>query len=145
MVLCHDVNEYDIITTLWLNISVNKYTKMVHCTVIPTHLCNKMISGVIWCDIDCVWLVKQVLRLFPAFSCFIWHLPSIKWIGVALLTQHVMNTCQNSLRWQGTSYRRTTQKTEHFRYIGEQASCQLHSNIFGIQQLSTKLNVKMFL
>ena len=35
-------------------------------------------SGVIQCDIDRVWLVKQVLRLFPAFNCFIWHLPSIK-------------------------------------------------------------------
>ena len=28
-------------------------------------------SGVIWCDIDSVRLVKQVLRLFPAFNYFI--------------------------------------------------------------------------
>ena len=48
-------------------------------------------SGVIWCDIDCVQLVKQVLWLFPAFNYFIWHFPSIKWMGVAILTQHVVN------------------------------------------------------
>ena len=28
-------------------------------------------NGVIWCDIGCVRLVKQVLRLFPAFNYFI--------------------------------------------------------------------------
>ena len=43
-------------------------------------------SGMIWCDIGCVRLVKQVLRLFPAFNYFIRHLPSIKWMGVAILT-----------------------------------------------------------
>ena len=42
-------------------------------------------SGVIWCDIGRVPLVKQVLRLFPAFNYFIRHLPSIKWMGVAIL------------------------------------------------------------
>ena len=42
-------------------------------------------SGVIWCDIGRVRLVKQVLRLFPAFNYFIRHLPSIKWMGVAIL------------------------------------------------------------
>ena len=41
-------------------------------------------SGVIWCDIGRVRLVKQVLRLFPAFNYFIRHLPSIKWMGVAI-------------------------------------------------------------
>ena len=50
-------------------------------------------SGAIWCDIDRVQLVIQVLRLFPAFNYFIRHLLSIKWIGVAILTQHVMSTC----------------------------------------------------
>ena len=43
-------------------------------------------SGMIWCDIDRVRLVKQVLRLFPAFNYFIRYLPSIKWMGVAILT-----------------------------------------------------------
>ena len=38
-------------------------------------------SGVIWCDIGCVRLVKQVLRLFPAFNYFIRHLRSIKMDG----------------------------------------------------------------
>ena len=37
-----------------------------------------------WRDIDRVRLVKQVLRLFPAFNYFIWQLPSIKWMGVAI-------------------------------------------------------------
>ena len=55
-------------------------------------------SGVIWCDIERVRLVKQVLRLFPNFNYFIRHLPLIKWMGVAILTQHVMNTCQKKLR-----------------------------------------------
>ena len=41
-------------------------------------------SGVIWCDIGRVRLVKQVLRLFPAFNYFIRHLPSIKWMGMAI-------------------------------------------------------------
>ena len=71
-------------------------------------------SGMIWCGIVCVWLVKQVLQLFPAFSCFIWHLPSINWMGVAILTQHVVNTCQR--RWCGTSYGRTA---EHFIFKGK--------------------------
>ena len=51
-----------------------------------------------WCDIDRVRLVKQVLRLFPAFNYFIRQLPSIKWMGVAILTQLVVNTCQRKLR-----------------------------------------------
>ena len=51
-----------------------------------------------WRDIGRVRLVKQVLRLFPAFNYFIRHLPSIKWMGVAILTQHVVNACQRKLR-----------------------------------------------
>ena len=53
--------------------------------------------GVIWCDIDRV-LVKQPLRVFPAFNYFIRQLPSIKWMGVAILTQLVVNACQRKLR-----------------------------------------------
>ena len=55
-------------------------------------------SDVIWCDIGHVRLVKQVLRLFPAFNYFIRHFPLIKWMGVAILTQHVVNSCQRKLR-----------------------------------------------
>ena len=55
-------------------------------------------SGMIWCDIDRVRLVKQVLRLFPAFNYFIQQLPSIKWMGVAILKQLVVNACQRKLR-----------------------------------------------
>ena len=54
-------------------------------------------SDVIWCDIDHVGLVKQVLQLFPAFNYFIWHLPLIKWMGMAILTQHIMKVCQRKL------------------------------------------------
>ena len=95
----------------------------VLCVCLPSRAL--ITSGVIWCDINCVWLVKQVLRLFPAFSCFIWQLPSIKWMGVALLTQRVMNACQRRLRWRSTSYRRTTLKTEHFSYKGEWVATHL--------------------
>ena len=71
-------------------------------------------SGVIWCDIGRLRLVKQVSQLFPAFNYFIRHLPSIKWMGVSILTQHDVNACQRKLRWHGTSYKRTTRKTERF-------------------------------
>ena len=76
-------------------------------------------SGVIWCDIGRVRLLKQVLQLFPAFNYFIWHLPLIKWMGMAILTQHVMNACQRKLSWCGTSYKRTAGKTECFNYKSE--------------------------
>ena len=76
-------------------------------------------SGMIWCDIDSVWLVKQVLRLFPALNCFIWLLPSIKLMCMALLAQHIMLAYQRRLRWCGASYRRTTWKTEWFSNKGE--------------------------
>ena len=55
-------------------------------------------SGMIWRDTDRVRLVKQVLQLFPSFNYFIQHLLSIKWKGVAILTQHAINTCQRKLR-----------------------------------------------
>ena len=51
-------------------------------------------SDVMWCNIDRVRLIKQVLRLFPAFNYFIQQLPLIKWMGVAILTQHIVNACQ---------------------------------------------------
>ena len=38
-------------------------------------------SGVIWCDIDRVQLVKQVSRLFPAFNYFIMTLAVNKMDG----------------------------------------------------------------
>ena len=59
---------------------------------------TKITSGVIWCNIDRVRLVKQVLRLFPAFNYFIRQLSLIKWMGVAILTQLVVNACQRKLR-----------------------------------------------
>ena len=82
------------------------------CASVCLHLRVLITSDVIWCDIyiDCVWLFKQILQVFPAFCCFIWNLPSIKRMGVVLLAQHVMNSCQRRLRWHGTSYRRTIWK-----------------------------------
>ena len=88
----------------------------VHLSVCPKDINNQ------WCDIGHVWLVKQVSWLFPAFNYFIWYLPSIQWMGVAILTQHTVNACQRKLRWHGTSYRRTTRKTEHFIYKSEWAN-----------------------
>ena len=64
-----------------------------------------IISSVIWCDIGHVRLVKQGLQLSPAIICFIWQLPLIEWMGMAILTQHIVNTCQRKLRWCGTSYK----------------------------------------
>ena len=74
-------------------------------------------SSVIWCDIDRVRLVKQVLRLFPAFNYFTRHFPSIKWMGMAILTQHVMNACQET----------NLVKRKHSSRVGcTGVSCRLH-------------------
>ena len=48
--------------------------------------------GMIWCDIDHVCLVKQVMT-FSAFQLPYMTL-AINKMDVALVTQHVMNTCQ---------------------------------------------------
>ena len=42
------------------------------CVCVPSRAL--ITSGMIWYDIDRVWLVKEVLQFFPAISCFIWHL-----------------------------------------------------------------------
>ena len=73
-----------------------------------------IISGMIWCDIGRVWLVRQFWRLSPAFNYFIWHLPSIEWMGVAILTQHIVNVYQRKLRWRGTSKRTTKRRSASF-------------------------------
>ena len=62
-------------------------------------------SGVIWCDIGRVWLVKPVTQLFSL-------LLSIKWMGMALVTQHVMHARQ---RWQ--SWCRTSNGRRHINYL----------------------------
>ena len=61
-----------------------------------------------WCNIDHVRLVKQALWPFPACSCLLRHLLSIKYMGIVLLTR--MHACQRRLRQHGTSYRRITHK-----------------------------------
>ena len=83
------------------------------CVYVCLSVCLSVPEGLNqWCDIDRVWLVKQVLWLFPAFSCFIWHLLSIKWMSL-VLAQHIVNICQGRLRWCATSYRKTTLKKKH--------------------------------
>ena len=84
-------------------------------------------SGVIWCDIGCVRLVKQVLRLFPAFNYFIWHFPSIKWMGVAILTQHVMNAC---LKNQGDMVLATKGLPKRRSVSFTKVSVRMHNNAF---------------
>ena len=74
---------------LW---SACQYACVCVCVCVPA-LRPLITSGMIWCDIDRVRLVKQVLRLFPTFNYFIRHLPLIKWMGLIILTQHVVNTC----------------------------------------------------
>ena len=56
-------------------------------------------SGMILCDIGYVWLVKPVLQLFSL-------LPSINWMGVALLTQRVVHTRPKYQSWCCTSHGR---------------------------------------
>ena len=70
-----------------------------------------------WCDMVwyrlCVW---HKVYSFPLLLITLWHLPSIEWMDVAILTQHVVNACQRKLRWCGTSYETTTQKMERIIY-----------------------------
>ena len=42
-------------------------------------------------------MVKKVLQHFLLYGCFKLHLLSINWMGVSLVTQHIMNTCQRRL------------------------------------------------
>ena len=76
-----------------------KYMYMCMCVCMCVHVCLSPSSalitiGIIWCNIDPLCLVKQVLHLF---SCFILCLLSIKWIGMSLVAQHIMNTCQRRI------------------------------------------------
>ena len=95
---------------------------MCVCVCVPT---PKSINNQ-WCDM--VWYrplcncLSKFHGFFPAFNYFIWHLPSIKWMGLAILTQHIVNACQKTPRWHGTSYKRTTGKMGHFIYKREWAN-----------------------
>ena len=98
-------------------------------------------SGVIWCDIGRVWLVKPIIQLFSL-------LMSVNWIGVALVTQHVRQKCQSCCC---TSHRRrrinylavaTSQSTLVIKMSGWMRSdefkrrlrrFQLHSNNLGLK------------
>ena len=75
---------------------------------------------------DMVWYRpwKKNFMAFPAFNYFIWHFPLINWMGVDILTQHVVNTCQRNLRWRDASYKKTIGKTERFIYKSEWANIQ---------------------
>ena len=84
-------------------------------------------SGVIWCDMGRLWLVKPILQLFSL-------LPSINWMGMALVTQCVMHTRQRCWSWHCTIHRRrlinylavaTTWSASVIKMSG-----QIHSNEF---------------
>ena len=73
------------------------YVCMCVCLYAP--LRQLITSGMIWCDIDCVRLVKPILQLFSLFL-------SINWMGVALLPQHVMYARQRYRSRRCTSHGR---------------------------------------
>ena len=50
-------------------------------------------SGIIWCDIDCVILVKQLLTAFLLITMTI---AIDKTDGHGLTTQHIVNTSQEA-------------------------------------------------
>ena len=110
------VHEPCVLKLLWFTCQFMSLCVCV-CVCVCSPLKVLIASGMMWCDIDHVWLVKQVLQ--TAFSCFIWQLPSVKWMGMALLTQHLVNPCQMILKCCSTSYKRITRKEEHFGYKGE--------------------------
>ena len=62
-------------------------------------------SGVILCDTGCVWFVKSILQLFSL-------LPSINWMGGALVTQRVMQTRPRYRNWRCTVHGR-----RHISYL----------------------------
>ena len=53
----------------------------------------------IWCDIGCVWLVKPILQHFSL-------LPSISWMGMALVTQRIVHTRQRCWSWHRNNHRK---------------------------------------
>ena len=56
-------------------------------------------SGAILCDVGRVWLVKPILQLFNL-------LLSMNWMGVALVTQHVVHARQRYWSWHHTNHER---------------------------------------
>ena len=54
---------------------------------------RSLITSSVWCDVDRVWLVKQVLRFFLLLNCFI-LLAINKMDGCGLVTRHIVNACQ---------------------------------------------------
>ena len=97
------------------------------CLSVYPHPRALIISGLIWCDIGHVWLGKPVLQLFSLFLL-------INWMGMALVTQHVVHTWQRCQSWCCTIHRRrrinylavaTRQSTSFIKVSG-----QMHSNEF---------------
>ena len=81
-------------------------------------------SGVIY--IVCDWLNKFHSFSLLLITYFIWHLLSIKWMGVAIWTQHVVNACQR-LRWRVTTTKETPERRSA-SFI--KVSGQMHSDAF---------------
>ena len=70
-------------------------------------------SGMIWYDIGHVWLVKQVLQLFPAFSCLIRMTLAVnKMDGHDLSNTFLRAHRQRCQSWCCASYKR-----RHINYL----------------------------
>ena len=108
-------------------VSWNCFVHMSVCVCLCVCLRALIASGVIWCDIGRMWLVKPALQLFRI-------LPSINWKGVVLVTQHIVHDRQRCQSWHSTSHRR-----RHINYLAVatrqnalviKVSRQIHSNEF---------------
>ena len=81
---------------------------------------------------DMLWYMPCTIgyNKFHSFSLLliIWHLLLIKWIGVAILIQHVVNACQRKLRWRGTIATKGLPKRQSTSFI--KVSRQMHSDTF---------------
>ena len=87
---------------LWLAF---QYVHMSVCVSVCTSQSTLITSGMVWCDIDQLWLIKQVLRLFRfSVNCFIWHFTSIKWMGMALLNTARCKYLPTRPMWQTTCF-----------------------------------------
>ena len=53
------------------------------------------------------------------FHCFISHLLSTKWMGMALVTQHIENACQDNMALATEGTTDSSNKMERFSYKGE--------------------------
>ena len=91
------------------------------CVSVCLPLKTLITSGMIWCNIGTVWLVKPVLQLFSILML-------IKCMGMTIVTQCIMHAWQRRQRWCHTSHRMkhikclsvaTRRSTSVIRWTGE--------------------------